>query len=191
MQFQFHRARCRESGYTGPLNLLFGLRQARPPEPSSRPCWPWVRAKPWPEGLESIDRRRQDRRQRHHRILRAAEDLARTNKKPASWRSPTSRSPARNSSHFASPLCGGFQEPPPPTSSFCRPTFVSASSALFCIELPPIPRISSQTNCCPCQHSTMIHAENFPRNALCVPPRTNFRWQNIALIKKGFRQTKQ
>jgi hypothetical protein len=82
LQFQFHRALCREAGYTGPLNRcsVYGNKKAGA---KFQAMLEMGASKPWPEALKAIIGshvgRRQDRRlrQRAARIFRAAQDLAR------------------------------------------------------------------------------------------------------------------
>lgn len=76
LQFQFHRALCREAGFTGPLYQcsIYGNKKAGEKAEANAGDGP----KPAVAGsAQGNDRRRQDGCDRHHRLLRAAQDLAR------------------------------------------------------------------------------------------------------------------
>ena len=77
LQYQFHRALCREAGYTGPLNRcsIYGNKQAGARlEPR---CSAMGLSQPWPDALEALTGRAPDGRDGDPRLLRAAQEVAR------------------------------------------------------------------------------------------------------------------
>ena len=85
LQFQFHRAMCREAGYTGPLhrcsvygNKQVGAKLAKMLEMGQ--------SKPWPDALEALTGERQDGRDGDSRLLRAAQASGSTSRRSLAHR---------------------------------------------------------------------------------------------------------
>ena len=59
LQFQFHRALCREAGFTGPAPPVLDLRQQGGGREAATRCWRIGASKPWPDALEALTGERQ------------------------------------------------------------------------------------------------------------------------------------
>ncbi len=76
LQFQFHRALCKEAGYTGPLHRcsIYGNKAAGA---KLAKMLAMGASRPWPDALEALTGRAADGCHRHARLFRAAQEVAR------------------------------------------------------------------------------------------------------------------
>ena len=76
LQFQFHRALCKEAGFTGPLHRcsIYGNKQAGT---RLAKMLAMGTSRPWPEALAALSGETRNGRDRDPRLFRAAQDMAR------------------------------------------------------------------------------------------------------------------